>query len=79
MSRYTGATGPQAAEGWQLSRVTPPSELFGANGMRFGPDGRIYVVQAFGSQVSCPRPDDRGQGNRLAGRWRDCGAGRYRL
>jgi sugar lactone lactonase YvrE len=26
--------------------------LFGANGMRIGPDGRLYVAQAFGSQVS---------------------------
>ncbi len=56
MSRYTGAAGPQAAEGWQVSRLTPSSELFGANGMRFGPDGRIYVVQAFGSQISALDP-----------------------
>ena len=56
MSRYTGAAAPQAAEGWQLSRLTPSSELFGANGMRFGPDGRIYVVQAFGSQISALDP-----------------------
>src|SRR5262249_17758872 len=34
------------------SRVTPPSALFGANGMRIGPDSRLYVAQAFGSQVS---------------------------
>ena len=26
--------------------------LFGANGMRVGPDSRLYVAQAFGSQVS---------------------------
>jgi len=54
MNRYSGTTeaGPQAASGWQLTRLSPPSGLFGANGMQFGPDGRLYVVQAFGSQVS---------------------------
>ncbi len=54
MSRYSaeGSVGPQAAAGWQLTHISPPSGLFGANGMRFGPDGRLYVVQAFGSQVS---------------------------
>jgi sugar lactone lactonase YvrE len=54
MSRYTAGSGrePQAAAGWQLTHVAPPSGLYGANGMQFGPDGRLYVVQAFGSQVS---------------------------
>jgi hypothetical protein len=50
--RYT-APGPfVAAEGWRLERVTQPSRLFGANGMRTGPDGRIYVAQVSGSQIS---------------------------
>lgn len=40
------------AEGWKLERVTQPSRLFGANGLRTGPDGRIYVAQVAGSQVS---------------------------
>jgi len=54
MNRYSGTTGAgsQAASGWQLTQLSPPSGLFGANGMQFGPDGRLYVVQAFGSQVS---------------------------
>lgn len=52
MNRYGESAGPQAAHGWQLTHLTPPSGLFGANGMQFGPDGRLYVVQAFGSQVS---------------------------
>ena len=54
MNRYSETTGagPQVAAGWQLSHLAPPSGLFGANGMPFGPDGRLYVVQAFGSQVS---------------------------
>lgn len=38
--------------GWRAERVTPSSALFGANGMQFGPDGRLYVAQAMGSQVT---------------------------
>jgi sugar lactone lactonase YvrE len=54
MSRYSaeGSAGPRAAAGWQLSHISSPSGLFGANGMRIGSDGRLYVVQAFGSQIS---------------------------
>jgi sugar lactone lactonase YvrE len=32
--------------------VTPPSRLFGANGLRTGPDGRVYIAQVTGSQIS---------------------------
>jgi sugar lactone lactonase YvrE len=52
MNRYGEGFEPTATAGWQLTRLTAPSGLFGANGMQFGPDGRLYVVQAFGSQVS---------------------------
>ncbi len=55
MNRYTDWVGPQApqvADGWALSRLRPASGLYGANGIQFGPDGRLYVTQAFGSQVS---------------------------
>jgi len=51
-NRFTAGSVVSTAKGWTASRVTPPSALFGANGMRIGPDGRLYVVQAFGSQVS---------------------------
>jgi sugar lactone lactonase YvrE len=50
-SRYI-ATNPTAADGWRLERLTTPSRLFGANGLRTGPDGRIYVAQVTGSQIS---------------------------
>ncbi|HZP46800.1 MAG TPA: hypothetical protein VFB15_14210 [Candidatus Binataceae bacterium] len=50
-SRYPGPAVSVAA-GWKCTRVTPPSALYGANGMRVGPDGRLYVAQAFGSQIS---------------------------
>ena len=50
--RYTAASSPRTAEGWTLERLTRPSRLFGANGIRTGPDGRIYVAQVSGSQIS---------------------------
>jgi sugar lactone lactonase YvrE len=43
---------PSLAEGWRLQQLTPPSRLFGANGLRTGPDGRIYIAQVTGSQIS---------------------------
>ncbi len=53
-ARYpsVAATTPRVATGWTLSTVLAPSALFGANGMKIGPDGQLYVAQAFGSQVS---------------------------
>jgi sugar lactone lactonase YvrE len=50
--RYTAASNPRAAEGWRVERLTPPSALYGANGMRLGPDGRLYVAQVSGSTIS---------------------------
>ena len=50
-ARYV-AHNPSTAPGWQLERVTEPSRLFGANGLRTGPDGRIYIAQVTGSQIS---------------------------
>lgn len=49
-ARYTA--NPAVAENWTLQQVTGPSRLFGANGLRTGPDGRIYVAQVTGSQIS---------------------------
>lgn len=40
------------ALGWTAELALGPSALFGANGLHFGPDGQLYVAQAFGSQVS---------------------------
>ncbi|MFD1613285.1 SMP-30/gluconolactonase/LRE family protein [Sphingomonas tabacisoli] len=51
MSRYSGPAAT-LADGWSLDRVTQPSRLFGANGIAAGPDGRLYVAQVPGSQVS---------------------------
>lgn len=55
-ARYTG-TSTRLLDGWSLTRLTPPSRLFGANGLRSGPDGRIYVAQVAGSQISAFDPD----------------------
>jgi sugar lactone lactonase YvrE len=51
-SRYPGAHSPDVAVGWRFERLTAPSRLFGANGLRTGPDGRIYIAQVTGSQIS---------------------------
>jgi sugar lactone lactonase YvrE len=50
--RYAAPKPPAVAEGWSLKRLTPVSRLFGANGLRTGPDGRIYVAQVTGSTIS---------------------------
>jgi len=50
--RYTAGDAVGLASGWRSKRLTPPSRLFGANGLRTGPDGRIYVAQVSGSQIS---------------------------
>lgn len=48
--RYQGGGTP--AEGWTIERALRASRLHGANGIRTGADGRIYVAQVAGSQVS---------------------------
>jgi sugar lactone lactonase YvrE len=50
--RYTAGVPVSLAPGWTSKRLTQPSRLFGANGIRTGPDGRIYVAQVSGSQIS---------------------------
>jgi sugar lactone lactonase YvrE len=51
-SRYALPHPVDVAAGWRLERVTGPSRLFGANGVRTGPDGRVYIAQVTGSQIS---------------------------
>lgn len=55
-SRYISAPATLAG-GWSLQRLTLPSRLHGANGIKIGKDGRIYVAQVCGSQVSAVDPD----------------------
>jgi sugar lactone lactonase YvrE len=55
-SRYASPHPVEVADGWRLERVTAPSRLFGANGLRTGPDGRVYIAQVTGSQISALDP-----------------------
>src|SRR5690349_2939186 len=50
--RYTSPQSPIATDGWSIDRLIPPSRLFGAHGLRTGPDGRVYIAQVTGSQIS---------------------------
>jgi sugar lactone lactonase YvrE len=50
--RYVAPAAASAAQGWRIERLTRPSRLYSANGMRTGADGRIYVAQVAGSEVS---------------------------
>ncbi|MEV5647178.1 SMP-30/gluconolactonase/LRE family protein [Nocardia sp. NPDC052254] len=56
-ARYITTTAADVADGWALRRVTSPSRLFGANGIRTGTDGRIYIAQVAGSQISALDPE----------------------
>ena len=56
-SRFPVINDAATAEGWWIERLTAPSRLYGANGIRTGPDGRIYVAQVSGSQISAVHPD----------------------
>lgn len=55
--RYIAEQPPGLAEGWTLERITPISRLYGANGLRTGADGRLYVAQVSGSQISAVDPE----------------------
>jgi sugar lactone lactonase YvrE len=50
--RGAGPESAKVAEGWRIHRMTPPSRLTNANGIRTGADGRIYVAEVAGSRVS---------------------------
>ncbi|OMI35092.1 hypothetical protein [Streptomyces sparsogenes] len=40
----------------RIERLTPPSRLWGSNGVAFGPDGRLYVAQFLAGQISAVDP-----------------------
>lgn len=50
--RYSAPAAASTAAGWAIERLTQPSRLYSANGLRTGKDGRVYVAQVAGSQVS---------------------------
>lgn len=37
---------------WTITRLVEPNPLWGANGIAFGPDGRLYVAQFIGGPIS---------------------------
>ncbi|AMO70565.1 SMP-30/gluconolactonase/LRE family protein [Sphingorhabdus sp. M41] len=65
--RYDGPSPTSADAGWTVRRLTQPSRLMGANGLRTGADGRIYVAQVAGSQISAIDPDS-GRIDTISGR-----------
>lgn len=52
IDRQTAIPAMAVAPGWQARALTGASALFGANGIRLGPDGRLYVAEAFGNRIS---------------------------
>jgi sugar lactone lactonase YvrE len=43
---------PAALSGWRLEVVAPPARLFGANGLRIGPDGRLWLAELVGDHLT---------------------------
>ncbi len=56
-SRYSGSAPAKASNGWSVERLTPSSRLSGANGIRTGADGRIYIASVPSSSISAIHPD----------------------
>lgn len=53
VSRFgtAGSSTPRSTR-WDVARLTEPNRLWGANGIAFGPDGRLHVAQVLGGQIS---------------------------
>ncbi|HUQ54701.1 PQQ-binding-like beta-propeller repeat protein [Lentzea sp.] len=49
--RYGKTENLRSARG-SVERLTPPSSLWGSNGVAFGPDGRLYVAQFVAGRIS---------------------------
>ncbi len=43
---------PRPGSGWLLDTLVPPSRLFSSNGIRWGPDGCLWISEFNGEQVS---------------------------
>ena len=43
---------PRGKGGYRLETIRPGADLAGANGINFGPDGRLWVCEAFAQRVS---------------------------
>ncbi|WP_329213889.1 hypothetical protein OG352_02655 [Streptomyces sp. NBC_01485] len=51
----TGRRRP-TSDRFDVRRLNPPNRLWGANGVAFGPDGRLYVAQFLAGQISAVDP-----------------------
>jgi len=49
---------PVVGEGWKMETLKEPAPLFGSNGLRIGPDGRVYIAEWVGDRVSVYDPRD---------------------
>lgn len=49
--RYGRTVEPRSATR-TIARLTPPSPLWGSNGVAFGPDGRLFVAQFLAGRIS---------------------------
>ncbi|MFN0091867.1 MAG: SMP-30/gluconolactonase/LRE family protein [Acidimicrobiales bacterium] len=47
-----GGPAPKAGAGWSFEPLTPPSRLWGANGIVWGAGSQLMVTQVFGSQTT---------------------------
>ncbi len=55
--RYMPTQAPSLGDGWKLDRLTPVSYMYGANGLRNGPDNRVYIAECVGSRITALNPD----------------------
>ena len=51
--RHEGLETARAAEGWSLSRLSPPSRLHGANGIRTGADVAKAIALGIRIKIGC--------------------------
>jgi sugar lactone lactonase YvrE len=54
LSRFerTMPIAPTGAAGWELETIRSPAALYGANGIRVAPDGRLWICEAFARRIS---------------------------
>ncbi|MGW6456254.1 hypothetical protein ACWF94_10065 [Streptomyces sp. NPDC055078] len=58
-SRYElyAAVRPSVTAGWTLETLREPSRLFGSNGIRVHSDGRLWIAELVGDQISAWDPE----------------------
>jgi sugar lactone lactonase YvrE len=64
--RPTDSSTPASSEGRRLDILATGAEISGANGIHFGPDGRLYVATVIGSEIVVVDPDEGGVLERIS-------------